>query len=41
MGAITNASVAADSYLYMTITKAGSGLAGSGLMILVEYTLGG
>lgn len=41
MGAITNADVTADTYLYMTITKAGSGLAGSGLVIRVEYTLAG
>ena len=41
MGSITNATVAADTYLYMTITKASSGMAVSGLTIHIEYTLAG
>jgi len=41
MGAVTNAAIGADEYLYATFTKASAGLAMSGLTFLVEYTLAG
>ncbi len=41
MGAVSNAAVAADEYLYATFTKTSSGLAMSGLTFLIEYTLAG
>ncbi len=41
MGAITNASIAADSYCYGTFTKTGAGVAMSGIVYRVEYTLAG
>ena len=39
MGSVTNASLSADEYLYLTFTKVNSGLALSGLCLLIEYTL--
>ena len=41
MGTITNASIAADGYLYATFTKASSGLAMSSLTFKIEFTLAG
>jgi len=40
LGAITNASIVADDYLYCTYTKTVGGLAMAGLTFLIEYTLG-
>jgi len=39
LGAISDETIAADDYVYGTITKAGSGLIVSGLIYRVEYTL--
>jgi hypothetical protein len=41
MGAITNGSVTADTYIYATLTKTSSGLVMSGLTFRIEYTLAG
>ncbi len=39
MGTISNASIPADSYCYATFAKGGSGVAMSGLVYRIEYTL--